>query len=86
LIFNQVVSGFLVDSEGNKFYQPIHYGKPIYQGYSGFLYCMEYFGKENVVHVHSLNHDIFFEIVTSSTIWSIYALKLLNDTVLSLAQ
>ncbi|MES2139745.1 MAG: hypothetical protein V4511_08535 [Bacteroidota bacterium] len=41
LMFNQVVSAFLVDGDGNKFYDPIHHGKPTFHGYTGFLYCME---------------------------------------------
>ena len=61
--FNQLVAAFLVDKEGIQFYNPAHACKPIFPGYTGFLYCLERWGKNNdVVHIHSLNHDLFFEI------------------------
>ena len=65
-IFNQLISLFLVDKEGNKFYDPIHYCKPIFPGYTGFLNCLEKWGNYGIAHIHTLNHDIFFEIFKSS--------------------
>jgi hypothetical protein len=65
-IVNQLIALKLVDREGNKFYEPVHYCKPIYPGYSGFLYCLEDWGKDSIVHVHTLNHDLFFEIFKDS--------------------
>lgn len=65
-IFNQLIGHYLVDKEGIQFYEPVHYGKPIFKGYSGFLNCLENWGKNSVVHIHTLNHDIFFEIFKSS--------------------
>jgi hypothetical protein len=61
LMFNQVVASFIVDGDGNKFYPPIHHGKPTFHGYTGFLNCMEEWGKDNIVNSHTLNHDLFFE-------------------------
>lgn len=59
-IFNQLISGFLVDRQGTKFYEKIHHMGP-YAGYNGFLGCLQHWGKDNVVHVNTLNHDLFFE-------------------------
>ena len=65
-IFNQLIAHYLVDRDGNKFYEPVHYGKPIFPGYTGFLNCLENWGENGIVHIHTLNHDIFFEIFNSS--------------------
>ncbi len=65
-IFNQLIAHYLVDREGNRFYKPIHYCKPIFPGYTGFLNCLEHWGAEGILHIHTLNHDIFFEIFNSS--------------------
>lgn len=65
-IFNQLISLFLVDSEGKKIYDSIHYCKPTYDGYSGFLNCIETWGNEGITHIHTLNHDIFFETLKST--------------------
>ncbi|ALJ00693.1 SIR2 family protein [Rufibacter tibetensis] len=65
-IFNQLITHFLVDRDGNRFYKPVHLCKPIYPGYTGFLDCLEYWGTDDAVHIHTLNHDIFFEIFDSS--------------------
>ena len=65
-IFNQLISLYLVDSEGKQFYDPVHYCKPIFPGYSGFLNCLEKWGNDAITHIHTLNHDIFFEIFKSS--------------------
>ena len=65
-IFNQLIGHFLIDNKGNRFYEPVHYGKPIFLGYTGFLNCLEKWGENGVVHIHTLNHDIFFEIFKSS--------------------
>ncbi|KYG81048.1 SIR2-like protein [Roseivirga ehrenbergii] len=65
-ILNQLISIFLVDRDGNKFYSPVHHCKPIYPGYSGFLNCLEHWGENSIVHIHTLNHDLFFETFKSS--------------------
>lgn len=65
-ILNQLISIFLVDQDGNKFYSPVHLCKPIYPGYSGFLNCIEKWGVDSIVHIHTLNHDLFFETFKSS--------------------
>lgn len=59
-IFNQLISGFLVDRDGNHFYPRIHHMEP-YNGYNGFLGCIQRWGRENVLHIHTLNHDLFLE-------------------------
>lgn len=65
-IFNQLIALFLVDKNGNQFYKPIHYSKEVFEGYTGFLNCLEKWGNDGIAHVHSLNHDLFFEIFNSS--------------------
>lgn len=65
-IFNQLIEAFLVDGNGNTFYESVHYCKPTYIGYTGILNCLETLGKEGLVHIHTLNHDIFFESLNSS--------------------
>ncbi|MEX2478799.1 MAG: hypothetical protein WD357_10200 [Gracilimonas sp.] len=61
-IFSQLVSHFLVDKDGNSWYDSAgHMGKPIFTGYTGILNCLEKFGLENEVNIHTLNHDLFFE-------------------------
>nr|WP_315155726.1 SIR2 family protein [uncultured Flavobacterium sp.] len=65
-IFNQLISRFIVDGEGKKFYDSIHYSKPYYSGYTGFLDCLESWGNEGITHIHTLNHDVFFETLSHS--------------------
>ena len=65
-IFSQLISLFIVDGDGKKFYDSIHYSKPFYPGYTGFLNCLESWGNEGITHIHTLNHDIFFETLSHS--------------------
>lgn len=61
-IFNQLVSFYLKDSNGKDRYDDEDFHlKPNFDGYTGFLNCMETFLKEYTVNVHTLNHDLFFE-------------------------
>jgi len=61
-IFNQLVINFLVDKEGNSWYDNAAYmGVPSFSGYTGILNCFHNFGKDYLVNVHTLNHDLFFE-------------------------
>ena len=63
---SQIVRHFLVDKDGNQFYRPVHFGAPIYPGYSGVLGCMAAWSQENRLHIHTLNHDLFIEKFGSS--------------------
>lgn len=65
-VYNQLIAGFLVDGEGKKFYPPEHCCGPIYPGYTGFLNCLRSWGEKYKVHIHTLNHDLFFETFKSS--------------------
>lgn len=61
-IFNQLVSFYLEDCAGkNRHDDEPFYLKPSFEGYTGFLNCIENFLKEYAVNVHTLNHDLFFE-------------------------
>jgi len=61
-MYFQIVTHYLVDIEGKKWYdnEPYHL-KPSFQGYTGFLNCLEHWGKSGIVNIHTLNHDLFFE-------------------------
>jgi len=60
-LVNQIIEVLLVDGQGRNFYKPIHQMKPLPHEYTGFLQLLEKLGKDSIVHIHSLNHDIFFE-------------------------
>jgi hypothetical protein len=61
-IYNKLISIYIKDQDGNQYYESVHYGKPYYNGYTNFLNLLENLvDKNDVVHVHSLNHDLLFE-------------------------
>lgn len=60
-IYNQVVSYFLVDKNGEFSYDNAPHKCGDVEGYNGFLRCLENFKNKGVVDVHTLNHDLFFE-------------------------
>jgi hypothetical protein len=61
-IYNQLVGFYLKDRAGKSWYddEP-HSLKPTFDGYIGFLNCIEELSKNHIVNVHTLNHDLFFE-------------------------
>jgi len=61
-IYNQLVAFYLEDETGKSWYddEP-HCSKPTFNGYTGFLNCIEELSKNHIVNVHTLNHDLFFE-------------------------
>ncbi|MCL2073105.1 MAG: hypothetical protein FWH18_04230 [Marinilabiliaceae bacterium] len=61
-IYNQIVAFYLEDETGKSWYddEPTHL-KPTFDGYTGFLNCIEELSKNHIVNVHTLNHDLFFE-------------------------
>ncbi len=66
-IYTQLVSHFLVDGEGNSWYDDqAYYLKPSFGGYTGILKSLENWGNEGVVDIHTLNHDLFFERLNST--------------------
>lgn len=66
-VLNQLVSFYLKDNDGNQFYDnAAHYCKPIFPRYTGILNCLETLGNEYIVHVFTLNHDLFFERLNST--------------------
>ena len=61
-IFNQLISFYLEDKDGkNRHNDEAFHMKPYFDGYTGFINCIETFLKEFIVDVHTLNHDLFFE-------------------------
>jgi len=61
-IYNQLVGFYLKDGTGNSWYddEPTLL-KPSFNGYTGFLNCVETLLKDYSLNVHTLNHDLFFE-------------------------
>lgn len=61
LIYNQMVAHLLRDEDGEQWYDetPSHIGPVDY--YDGFLKILSKWGKEYIVNVHTLNHDLLFE-------------------------
>ena len=61
-IYVKMVDYYLKDGEGKRYYDDEgHYCKPTMPGYTGILNCFEQWGKEGVVHIHTLNHDLWLE-------------------------
>lgn len=61
-IYTQVVSFYLKDRDGNKYYDNLPYDMgPYYSGYSGVMKCISDFSENFIVNIHTLNHDLFFE-------------------------
>lgn len=61
-VYSQVVAFYLKDKNGNTYYDniPFHFGER-YPKYTGLIKCISAFIDEKIVHVHTLNHDTFFE-------------------------
>jgi hypothetical protein len=61
-IYNQLVAFYLEDEAGKSWYddEPKQL-KPTFDGYTGFLNCIEELSKDSIINVHTLNHDLFFE-------------------------
>ncbi|NLD48494.1 MAG: hypothetical protein GX660_15110 [Clostridiaceae bacterium] len=61
-VYNQLVAFYLEDKTGKSWYddEPTRL-KPTFDGYTGFLNCIEELSKNHIVNVHTLNHDLFFE-------------------------
>lgn len=61
-IYSQLISKFLVDNEGNSWYEDApHFSGPSWPGYTGTLNCLSELSKDFLINIHTLNHDLFFE-------------------------
>ncbi|OEK04628.1 hypothetical protein [Roseivirga misakiensis] len=61
-IYAQMVGFYLKDREGKIYHDnEEHAGKFTLTGYTGILNCLEIWGQTSIVHVHTLNHDLYFE-------------------------
>lgn len=60
-IYNQMVSHLLKDGENRVWYDnlPYHIGR--IDKYDGFLNLLKTWKENNIIHMHTLNHDMFFE-------------------------
>lgn len=61
-IYNQMVEFYLKDREGKTWYDDeVFVTKPYFPGYTGILNCLEHWGTQGTVNIHTLNHDLFME-------------------------
>lgn len=61
-IYAQLVSYFLRDKDGKSWYDDEgHRSGPTWAGYTEILACLKKWSEDEVVNVHTLNHDLFFE-------------------------
>lgn len=61
-IYTQLVAFYLVDKDGNRYYDNLPYSMGYYyEGYSGIMKCISDLSENHIMNIHTLNHDIFFE-------------------------
>lgn len=66
-IYNQVVSYYLKDRNGNNWYENRPYDlDSSFDGYTGFLRYINNIGENNTINIHTLNHDLFLESLCSA--------------------
>lgn len=66
-IYNQLVSHFLKDRNGENWYKNRpHNLDSKFDGYTGFLRYLTELGENNVLNIHTLNHDLFLESLCSA--------------------
>ena len=68
-VYNQMVGYIIKDEDSNKWYEdtPFHVGSE-YSGYTGFLKYLKSVSESNIINVHTLNHDLFFESLNKTDI------------------
>jgi hypothetical protein len=68
-IFNQLIIHLLKDGNSQSYYDnlPIKIGH-YFPGYSGYFRAIYQLLRFNTIHVHSLNHDLFFESINATDI------------------
>src|ERR1035437_9061070 len=61
-ILNQLISHYIKDEDGNRHYdaEPFLISDS-YPGYTGIMNAIKSYSQDNIIHVHTLNHDLFFE-------------------------
>jgi hypothetical protein len=68
-IYTQLVDHFLVDSNGESWYDNVAYRcGPYWTGYTGILDVLQTMARDHIVNIHTLNHDLFFESLNNS-VW-----------------
>lgn len=65
-IYPQLISNFLKDRDGNKFYDNAPQIGGLFPGYTGILNCFQKLSNKYTINVHTLNHDLFFERLNST--------------------
>ncbi len=70
-IYVQIIGYYLKDSDGKKWYDDEPYVLDDYfHGYTGIMSCLKAFSKDNILNIHSLNHDLLFERFNSTDFFS----------------
>lgn len=60
--FNQLVAFYLHDREGNRYYDNQPYlADKYFPGYTGIMNCISNLLQQHIIHIHTLNHDLFIE-------------------------
>ncbi len=66
-VFNQIIQRLISDGNDSRFYRNTAYtARGIVKGYKGFMSVVEYFRKDSIINIHTLNHDLFLETLNSS--------------------
>jgi hypothetical protein len=66
-VFNQLIQRLISDGNDSRFYRnTAHTARGIVKGYKGFMSVIEYFRKDSIINIHTLNHDLFLETLNSS--------------------
>jgi len=61
-IYAQLIAYYLKDINGESYYDNASYMMGMhFHGYTGILNCLYKLSQQNIIHVHTLNHDLFFE-------------------------
>lgn len=60
-IYNQMAAHLLKDKTGKSWYDDEPFKVNFFDGYNGFLSYLSELGREFIVNVHTLNHDLLFE-------------------------
>jgi len=61
LTFNQLISGLL-----HKQFKRVSLGRPYHINYNAFLTLLDNLTGDNIIHLHSLNHDVYMEYLSQS--------------------
>ncbi len=67
IVYTKVVAHYLKDKEGISYYDNLPYINDSYAGYTGIMKVIKELSKDYILHIHTLNHDLFFERFNNSS-------------------